>query len=291
MRDQTRSASRIRGYAGIVAEETPSEGKPVLREVTPLREALFDRLPDADGPCPYDECTGDGWVVDDATRTAAPCRCRPQRLAAQRTKALTREIPERYRHISFESPEVEELATRAPAQVRAVRRYCEAVESQLDSGNGLGFHGDPGTGKTMLAYLISRAAMNAGKTVAVYSFPRLLAAIRDTYQDDFGDGYGAFLDRLIEVDLLQLDDLGAERPSDWASEQIFLLIDGRYEAKRSVVYTTNLPLPGGDSETASREESLSDRIGARVASRLSEISPPLPLFGTDQRTSLAPDLL
>ncbi len=256
----------------------------------PLRDSLFSRLPDADAPCPYGECAGDGWIVDEETNTARACRCRQQRMAAVRTRALTREIPERYRHVSFDSPEVAELSQRAPAQVRSVRRYCETIEQRLDDGVGLGFHGDPGTGKTMLAYLITKSAMASGRTVAVFSFPRLLAAIRDSYREDAGDGYVAFLDRLINVDLLQLDDLGAERPTEWAAEQIFLLIDGRYEAKRSVVYTTNLALPTPNGSDLPGDETLSDRIGPRVASRLAEISPPVPLFGIDQRVELAPDL-
>jgi len=226
-------------------------------------------------------------VIDDTGRSASPCRCRPQRQAAVRTRSLTREIPERYRHIGPRSPEIEELAARAPAQVRTARRFAETVGDRLDRGEGLGFHGDPGTGKTMLAFMITRAALDAGRTVAVFSFPRLLAAIRDSYRDDASAGYGEFLDRLVEVDLLQLDDLGAERPTEWAAEQIFLAIDGRYEAKRSVVYTTNLALPGGGPDGA---ETLQERIGDRVMSRLSEMSPPVPLFGADQRLSLAPDL-
>ena len=252
-----------------------------------LRAGLFGGLPDRHAPCPFNECDGDGWLVDDATRTATPCRCRAQRQAAIRTRSLTREIPERYRHIGPSSPEVEELAARAPSQVRVARRFSETVSQRLDAGEGLGFHGSVGTGKTMLAFMITKAALDAGRTAAVFSFPRLLAAIRDSYRDDASDGYGAFLDRLVSVDLLQLDDLGAERPTEWAAEQIFLVIDGRYEAKRSVVYTTNLGLSGGEGEG---DETLADRIGWRTASRLSEMAPPVPLFGSDQRISLAPDL-
>ena len=254
-----------------------------------LRATISGGLPDRNAPCPFGLCDGDGWLVDEESRTAEACRCRPQRQAAIRTRSLTREIPERYRHIGPNSPEIEELAARAPAQVRTARRYSETIAQRLDAGEGMGFHGDVGTGKTMLAFMITKAALDAGRTVAVFSFPRLLAAIRDSYRDDSSDGYGDFLDRLVAVDLLQLDDLGAERPSEWAAEQIFLLIDGRYEAKRSVVYTTNLALPGVDDGRPG-PESLSERIGHRTASRLGEMAPPVPLFGLDQRIALAPDL-
>ncbi|MFN8175213.1 MAG: ATP-binding protein [Solirubrobacteraceae bacterium] len=254
---------------------------------TPLRPGLFTAGLDAAGPCPYGECGGDGWVLDEASDTAVPCRCREQRVAARRTRGLGRTIPERFRHVSFESPEVQDLRARVPAVVRAVQRYCDRLDSELDAGRGLGFHGDVGTGKTTLAYLVTKAALRASRSVAVYSFPRLLVEIRDTYRDDSGAGHLGFLERLVAVDLLQLDDLGAEKPTDWVAEQLFLVIDGRYEARRSIVYTTNLA-PGGDG--ASGRDTLADRIGARAASRLAEMSAAVPLYGSDHRTAQAPEL-
>lgn len=254
---------------------------------TPLRPGLFTAGLDPGAPCPYGECGGDGWLLDAESDTARPCRCREQRMAARRASRPARAIPERFRHVSFESPEVQDLRARAAPVVRTVQRFCDRIDSELDAGRGLGFHGSVGTGKTTLAYLVTKAALRASRSVEVYSFPRLLVEIRDTWRDDSGAGHLSFLERLTEVDLLQLDDLGAEKPTDWVAEQLFLVIDGRYESKRSIVYTTNLE-PGGPG--AEGRDTLADRIGARAASRLAEMSAAVPLFGSDHRTTQAPEL-
>jgi DNA replication protein DnaC len=131
--------------------------------------------------------------------------------------------------------------------------------------------GDIGTGKTMLAMLISKAALDAGRTVAIYSLPRLLNLIREAIEHV--DGVVGFLDRLAEVDLLHLDDVGAENRTDWALEQLYSIVNTRYEEQRSIVVTTNL-----------QPDELSEQIGARTVSRLIEMcGDPLPLFGEDRR--------
>ena len=90
--------------------------------------------------------------------------------------------------------------------------------------------------------LISKAALEAGTTVAIYSLPKLLARIRRTYDSEpGGDSYLAFFEQLTSVDLLHIDDLGAEKRSDWVLEQLYALVNERYETERSVLITTNLP--------------------------------------------------
>src|SRR5206468_8889839 len=133
--------------------------------------------------------------------------------------------------------------------------------------------GDVGTGKTTLAMLVSRHAIEAGHSVALYSLPRLLARIRRTYDASPGeDSYLRFFERLTSVELLHIDDLGAEKRSDWVLEQLYALINERYEAQRSVLVTTNLP-----------HEELEEQIGSRTVSRLSQICDEVPLFGDDRR--------
>jgi DNA replication protein DnaC len=138
--------------------------------------------------------------------------------------------------------------------------------------------GDVGTGKTSLAMAVSKAAVEAGHTVAIYSLPRLLARIRRTYDAEAGeDSYLDFFRRLTSVDLLHIDDLGAEKRSDWVLEQLYAIVDERYQSQRSMVVTTNLD-----------QADLETQIGPRTVSRLVEIcGDPLPLFGDDLRYRVA----
>jgi len=99
--------------------------------------------------------------------------------------------------------------------VRAVRRFVDDVDAQLDAGRGLWLMGDVGTGKTTLAMLVSKAALEAGRSVAIYSLPRLLAELRKSFDEDSDRSFLELLDRLAAVDLLHVDDLGAERTSPW----------------------------------------------------------------------------
>ena len=220
-------------------------------------------------PCPLGICDGSGWVEDEEARAVRPCRCRPQLIAGRRQRSLSAVVPRRYRGISFDRPPVSEMP--AP-QVEVARRYVRRLDERLAQGRGLWFHGSVGTGKTTLAMLISSAALDAGHTVAIYSLPRLLAEIRATFDSDAQGAYTALLDRLTEVDLLHVDDLGAEKTSAWVLEQLYSIVNARYEAEKSVIITTNL-----------QRDALSEQIGERTVSRLEEMCEILPLTGTDKR--------
>jgi len=226
--------------------------------------------------CPHGLCDGTGWILDEATNSAAPCKCRPQRISVRRARSLSGVIPKRFQGVSFDRPPVTEMDRNV---VREVRRYVDSIDSHLDAGRGLWLTGDVGTGKTTLAMLVSKAALEKKRSVAIYSLPRLLAEIRTTYDDGAQHSYTDLIDRLAEVDLLHVDDVGAERTSDWVLEQLYAIINARYEDGRAIVVTTNLPY-----------DELKDQIGERTASRLAEIcgGEPLPLFGTDRRVELRP---
>jgi DNA replication protein DnaC len=221
--------------------------------------------------CPAGQCDGSGFVIDEATNTASDCACRAGRLAAVQTKRSKGRIPSRYRGVSFDRPPVSDIARSAPDQVQSVRRYVREIEQNLDSGRGLWISGDVGTGKTTLAMLVSKAAVDAGRSVAIYSLPRLLNLLRESMSSE--EGMLDFMDRLTAVDLLHLDDLGAENQTDWVLEQLYSIVNARYEAERAIVATSNL-MP----------EELAERLGARTVSRLVEICGDLiPLFGEDKR--------
>jgi chromosomal replication initiation ATPase DnaA len=128
-----------------------------------------------------------------------------------------------------------------PSVARHVRKFIRNVRSEVDAGKGLWFHGDIGTGKTTLALLVARAAQEVGCSVAIYSVPLLLAELRETFEAESKDSFLTLFRRLATVDLLVLDDLGAERETDWVLEQLFSLINERWQDERSIVVTSNAP--------------------------------------------------
>jgi DNA replication protein DnaC len=165
--------------------------------------------------------------------------------------------------------------------------------------------GDVGTGKTTLAMIVSGAALEAGHSVAIYSLPRLLNLIRDEVGTD--NSLLDLLDRLSCVDLLHIDDLGAQHTTPWRLEQLYSIVDARYQAGRTIVATTNLwpdqlaeqmgqrtmttVSEMGSGETTQERRVVSDDasevVGKRIVSRLIEMcGDPLPLYGEDKRREL-----
>jgi DNA replication protein DnaC len=219
--------------------------------------------------CPFDACDGSGFIVDQATNTATDCRCRPQRLSRARARSLSAVVPRKYRGVSFDRAPVSQISS---AVTTEVRRYVRNIDERLDAGRGLWFTGDVGTGKTTLAMLISKAALDAGRSVAIYSLPRLLAEVRATFEERGGDSYTELLDRLAAVDLLHIDDVGAEKTTPWVLEQLYAIVNARYEDERAMVITTNLDRPR-----------MVEQITERTVSRLEEMCDVIVLFGPDAR--------
>jgi DNA replication protein DnaC len=218
--------------------------------------------------CAFGLCDGGGLLLDEDSNTSYDCRCRPQIIALRKARSLSAVIPRRYRDVSFDRPPVTEID---PQIVRAAGRFADDIDRHLDGGHGLWFMGPVGTGKTTLAMLVSKAALRAGRSVAIYSLPRLLNEIRDTHRAE--RSHLSLLDQLTAVDLLHIDDVGAERTTDWVLEELYSIVNARYEDERSMVITTNIL----------DREALCEQITERTVSRLTEMCDELPLIGHDHR--------
>ena len=225
--------------------------------------------------CPHGLCDGSGWVLTDDD-AAQPCRCRETRLSRQRTGLMGSGVPKRFlREASFDRNPIRDMD---PLVLDDVRRFIRDVGGHVRAGRGRWFYGDVGTGKTLLAMLISKAALDAGMSVAIYSVPRLLAEIKETYEESSKGSYMDLFRRLCAVDLLHLDDLGAERRTEWVLEQLYSIVNERWQDERSIVVTTNLDL-----------DDLREQVGWRTVSRLMEIcGDPIPIMGPDRRILSSP---
>ena len=228
--------------------------------------------------CPDGRCDGSGFLFDEAARKARPCSCRPARLARKRAAALEGRIPRRYREVSLEREPLISIERANPHVVREVRQYVRAIREQLDAGRGLVVHrrrrhrqddaGDArsrrprwrptGRSRSTRSRACSRRCATPTRTTPQYSSNELI-------------------DRLSAVDLLHVDDVGAEQTSPWVLEQLYTIVNTRYEDGRAILLTTNLVTQEGD-------DALKEQIGERTVSRIYEIcGDAKPMFGEDQR--------
>jgi DNA replication protein DnaC len=219
--------------------------------------------------CEVGVCDGSGWIeVDDMT--ARPCECRAIKAKRKQSRRLGTGIPKRFRGVGFDR---QPIADMDPALTREIRQFVRDINGNLDKGRGLWLFGDVGTGKTSLAMLVSKAALDAGRSVAIYSMPRLLSDIKETYEDRSEQSYMELFERVVGVDLLHIDDLGAEKRTDWVLEQLYSIINERWQEQRSIIVTTNL----------FDVDELRDQIGPRTVSRLHEMCDLIPIMGRDRR--------
>jgi len=220
--------------------------------------------------CPLGECDGSGFLLREDDDVAVPCRCRAQRVARARTSRLASQIPKKYRGVAFDRNPVTQMD---PMFVREVRRFCDRLDRHLDAGDSFGFFGDVGTGKTTLAMLITIEAVRCRRTVALYTGPDLLTAIYRTYEDN---SYSALMESLVAVDLLHIEDLSVVRAHEWVIEQLYTVINARYQDERSIVFTADVTI----------FSDLGKHIGERSASRLEEMCKErmIGIFGDDKRT-------
>jgi DNA replication protein DnaC len=244
-------------------------------------ELIRDRNPhmtarrSVDYACPHAMCDGTGWLLDDDANVARPCACRAQRIATARSLHLKHEIPERYRDLALDRAPVSEIMRDMDSSERGrVRDFCLKPDKHLDAGHGLWFLGPRGTGKTTLAMLISQHVLRARRTVAIYTAPQLLTEIRMTYEEGSTNSYSQLMERLRLVDLLHLEDLAVAKTTDWVLEQFYSVVNDRYQDRRSIIFTADVPSPAD----------LSKHVGDRTRSRLMEMcGEQIHMFGDDYR--------
>jgi len=237
---------------------------------------------DCKDPCTV--CQGSGYFFETdefGYRLATPCACRD---LAKRARMFTdANIPARYESAQFGRILTDKGASDIVTAKRQAWRFAREYEP---GAPGILLYGTVGTGKTYLTAAILRyLILSRGVRARFIEFMHLLSDLRATFGDR---GQAEVVMRpLVEVPLLVIDELGKGRGSDWELNVLDELISKRYNARRTTVFTTNYGIEsqiqnGESSET----ETLLDRVGVRIHSRLMEMCDPVRLSGQDLRREI-----
>lgn len=149
------------------------------------------------------------------------------------------------------------------------KRYVDNFSKFYKEGKGLLLHGGVGTGKTYIACMIANALIDKGYPVLVTNFNRILNVLQGTFEKQ------EYIDSLNKFKLLIIDDLGIERDTGYAKEQVFSIIDSRYRAELPMIITTNLPM-----QKIATEQDISYK---RVYDRIIERCYPVEVAGESRR--------
>lgn len=147
---------------------------------------------------------------------------------------------------------------------------------------GLLLTGPCGVGKTHLAAAIIRGLVERRVSCLFYEFGALLKQIQESYNPFSRTSETKVLAPALEAEVLVLDELGALKPTDWVRDTMMHIISARYNNRKLTIFTTNYP----DMSSHPAEETLEDRIGARIRSRLYEICRMVIVEGGDYRKRL-----
>ena len=208
-------------------------------------------------------------------------------------------IPSRYEHCDFESfvTDLADGAKYTPETARSlqqVKLIAQGFVRDYPGGTeaGLLFMGPSGVGKTHLAVAALKELIARGHGGLFCDYRELLKEIQASYNPESQTTEMSVLEPVRAAEVLILDDIGASKPSAWALDIVGLILNARYNERRLTILTTNFFDEGGTNPSAQdpsgrrivvREDTLADRIGARMRSRLYEMCRTVELFAPDFR--------
>lgn len=243
---------------------------------------------------------------------AVPCDC----TSGDRTdRVLARaRVPEQYRHcdfLNFETDNELDGASREELQnwnhSLSHARVCAegfAAEFPFSREPGLLIMGPCGVGKTHLAVAALKQIVARGHSGIFYDYRELLKEIQSSYSVESESTEMGVLDPVLKTDVLLLDDVGSGKPSsDWVRETVGHILNSRYNAKRATIMTTNyldsevadrlrarpstrVVFPSGETARPFEKETLTDRLGVRVRSRLYEMCRMIEIVAPDYRKEI-----
>jgi DNA replication protein DnaC len=249
-------------------------------------------------------CRGTGWKLvargdGAAGSVAVACDCGMEERA-ERVMERAR-VPKRYEHCDFESfvPDLTDGKTWTAQHAQSLKQAKLLTQGFVrdypgSAEKGLLLMGPSGVGKTHLSVAALKELIRRGHNGIFCDYRELLKEIQASYNPASESTEMGILEPIRTVEILVLDDLGASKPSAWVLDIIGLVLNARYNEKRVTILTTNysdeMPgsaepaarLPGGQRVVV-KEDTLADRIGARMRSRLFEMCRTVEVFAPDFR--------
>jgi DNA replication protein DnaC len=230
------------------------------------------------------KCEGTGWVLVAAEEKSVARRC--DCFHERRTQAVWEQarIPRRYQNCSLANFEVHNDSHKDALKIS--RQFVKNYPAQEV---GLLFIGPCGVGKTHLAVAVIRELISKKNVpCSFYDFRELIRDIQSSFTPDSNLSEAEILAPVFEVEVLVLDELGAKRTTAWVEETVFYIINHRYNQKKLTVFTSNYldteeEADGRDTFYKKGGDSLVDRIGVRLRSRLYEMCKIVELWGDDYR--------
>jgi len=241
------------------------------------------------------QCGGTGWKPA-AAGGVTRCDCRLQERGARLLAAAR--IPPRYEHCDMR--EFDALNPSLAGAKLMAGRFVEEYDPTRHN-DGLLLIGSIGVGKTHLAVAILKELIERrGVAGLFYDYRELLKQIQNSWNASVQTTEMQVLRPVFDAEILVLDELGAVKPTEWVWDTVSHILNTRYNDRRTTIITTNYPdLPPGAlasprgsngsfsqaelARAATREETLGDRIGERMRSRLHEMCRKLELDGEDFR--------
>lgn len=197
--------------------------------------------------CPYGLCNGSGLIWVPEENGGYPCKCMELRNSEKRMSFAC--IPREFRNIKVNDFEVEAYREAESRQIaytakKVAIRYIEGFQELEAMGKGLYFYSkEKGSGKTMLMIAMGNALMRKHqKRVRFATLGDLLEEIRKTFDHSSVESYSDMLEEIKDVDVLLLDDIGAERATEWVNEVFYNILNRRMTAKKITFFTSNMKI-------------------------------------------------
>jgi DNA replication protein DnaC len=233
-------------------------------------------------------CQGTGWTIDTVKGQSIAKRCKCYLERQENILLEQANIPRRYSSCTFDNFEIHNDSHR-----HALKISKQFVKNYPIQDVGLIFIGPCGVGKTHLAVATVQELIKEKKARCYFiDFRDLIRKIQSSYSPDSPLTDSVIFSQLFQQDVLVLDELGAKRTTAWVEETIFYIINNRYNNKKLTIFTSNY-LDQEEEEEDTREaffkrrgDSLVDRIGVRLRSRLYEMCKIVEMEGDDYRKKI-----